>query len=218
MLGAVLLMTSLAANAVAEPASPPPSLPPPDVEPPPSLPRDPYEGLAPIDQDPFDPPPPAESRTWILVSVGLGGGTSRLGPIATEAAVEAHLFVVPRLSVGARAGALALGEPDGNGASGRYLTALVGYRFHLAGDETRANGASATWLHLAGGPGWIGLNGYTMDLGQRHDFDVDRLLLAGRAAVMWARGVFGASIGLDVLGVPREGLAVLPTLTFGFLF
>lgn len=205
------LVTALA---LATPDSPPP----PDLEPPPGLPRDPYAGLAPIEQDPFETAPPRESRTWIFVSVGLGGGSSRLGPIATEAAVEGHLFVLPSLSIGARLGVLAFGEPDGNGASGRFLTALVGYRFRLARDETRVEGASATWLHLAAGPGWIGLNGYVMELGQRHDFDLDRLLLAGRAAVVWARGVFGASIGVDVLGVPREGFAALPTLTFGFLF
>ena len=193
-------------------------MPPPDLEPPPGLPRDPYAGLAPIEQDPFDPSPPRESTTWIFVSVALGGGSSRLGPIATEAAVEGHLFVLPRVSIGARLGVLAFGEPDGNGASGRFLTGLLGYRLRLAGDETRVDGASATWLHLAGGAGWTGLNGYVMELGQRHDFDLDRLLLAGRAAVIWARGVFGASIGLDVLGVPREGFAALPTLTFGFLF
>lgn len=192
--------------------------PPPDREPPPELPRDPYAGLATIDQDPFEPAPPRESTTWILVSAGLGGGSSRLGPIATEAAVEGHVFVLPRVSIGARLGVLALGEPDGNGASGRFLTGLIGYRFRLAGDETRVEGASATWLHLAGGAGWMGLNGYDMELGQRHDFDLDRLLFAGRAAVVWARGVFGVSIGADVLGVPREGFAALPTLTFGFLF
>jgi len=210
MLG-LALVTALA-------ISPPPEVPPPDLEPPPGLPRDPYAGLAPIDQDPFDPGPPRESTTWIFVSVALGGGSSRLGPIATEAAVEGHLFVLPRFSIGARLGALAFGEPDGNGASGRFVTGLLGYRFRLAGDETRVDGPSATWLHLAGGAGWTGLNGYVMELGQRHDFDVDRLLLEGRAAVVWARGVFGASIGLDVLGVPREGFAALPTLTFGFLF
>lgn len=210
MLGVALVVTAFA---VAEPSPPPP-----DLEPPPGLPRDPYAGLAPIDQDPFDPAPPRESRTWIFVSVGLGGGSSRLGPIATEAAVEAHLFILPRLSVGARLGTLALGEPDGNGASGQFLTGLVGYRFLLAGDETRFQGASATWLHLAGGAGWTGLSGYTKELGQRHDFGIDRLLLAGRAAVIWARGVFGAAIGADILGVPREGFAAIPTLTFGFLF
>jgi hypothetical protein len=205
------LVTALA---IATPDSPAP----PDREPPPGLPRDPYAGLAPIDQDPFDPGPPRESRMWIFASVGLGGGTSRLGPIASEAAVEGHLFVLPNVSIGGRLGVVAFGEPDGNGASGRFLTGLVGYRFRLAGDETRVDGASATWLHLAGGAGWIGLNGYVMELGQRHDFDLDRLLVAGRAAVIWARGVFGVSIGLDVLGVPREGFAALPTLTFGFLF
>ena len=208
MLG-LALVTALA---LAEPSPPPP-----DLEPPPGLPRDPYAGLAPIDQDPFDSPP-RESRTWMFVSVGLGGGTARLGPVATEAAVEGHFFVLPSVSIGARLGVLAFGEPDGNGASGRFLTGLVGYRFRLAGDETRVEGASATWLHLAGGAGWMGLNGYVMELGQRHDFDLDRLLVAGRAAVVWARGVFGVSIGLDVLGVPREGFAALPTLTFGFMF
>jgi hypothetical protein len=64
----------------------------------------------------------------------------------------------------------------------------------------------------------MGLKGYDAVLGQRLDFDLDRLVLAGRAAVIWARGVFGTSLGLDVLGVPREGLAILPTLTFGFMF
>lgn len=203
---------------LASPSSPPPSSPPPDLEPPPGLPRDPYAGLAPIEQDPFDRGPPPESRTWMFVSVGLGGGSSRLGPLATEAAVEGHLFVLPSVSIGARLGVLALGAPDGNGASGRFLTGLVGYRARLAGDETRVEGASATWLHVAGGAGWMGLNGYVTELGQRHDFALDRLLLAGRAAVVWARGVFGAAIGVDLLGVPREGFAALPTLTFGFLF
>ena len=210
MLGAALVVTAFA---VTEPSPRPP-----DLEPAPGLPRDPYGGLAPIDQDPFDPAPPRESRTWIFVSVGLGGGSSRLGPIGTEVAVEGHLFVLPRVSVGARLGVLAFGEPDGNGASGRFLTGLVGYRFLMAGDETRVQGASATWLHVAGGAGWTGLRGYTKELGQRHDFDIARLLLAGRGAVVWARGVFGASIGVDLLGVPREGLAAIPTLTFGFLF
>ena len=62
------------------------------------------------------------------------------------------------------------------------------------------------------------MKGYDAIRGQRLDFDLNRLLVAGRAAVIWARGVFGTSIGLDVLGVPSEGLAVLPTLTFGFMF
>lgn len=214
MLGVALVVTAFA---VAEPPLPPPPSPP-DLEPPPALPRDPYAGLASIEQDPFDPAPPRESRTWIFVSLGVGGGSSRLGPIASEAAVEGHVFVLPRLSVGARLGVLAFGEPDGNGASGRFLTGLIGYRFVVAGDETRVEGASATWLYLAGGAGWAGLNGYTKDLGQRHDFDIDRVLLAGRAAVVWARGVFGAALGADLLDVPREGFAALPTLTFGVLF
>jgi hypothetical protein len=212
MLGlALVTVLSLAASS---PSSPPP----PDLEPPPGLPRDPYAGLAPIEQDPFDQGPPRESRTWMFVSVGLGGGSARLGPLATEAAVEGHFFVLPSVSIGARAGVLALGEPDGNGASGRFLTGLVGYRFRLAGDETRVEGPSATWLHVAGGAGWVGLAGYVMELGQRHDFALDRLGFAGHAAVVWARGVFGAAIGLDLLAVPREGFAALPTLTFGFLF
>ena len=154
----------------------------------------------------------------MFVSVGLGGGTGRLGPLVTEAAVEGHFFVLPSVSIGARLGVLAAGEPDGNGASGRFLTGLVGYRIRLAGDETRIDGPSATWLHVAGGAGWTGLNGYVMELGQRHDFAIDRLLCVGRATLVWARGVFGAAIGVDLLGVPREGFAALPTLTFGFLF
>jgi hypothetical protein len=205
------LVTALA---IATPDSPAP----PDQEPPPELPRDPYAGLAPIEQDPFETAPPRESRTWIFVSAGLGGGSSRLGPIASEAAAEGHLFVLPRLSIGARLGLVGFGAPDGNGATGRFLTALVGYRFRLAGDESRVEGPSETWLHLAAGAGWVGLNGYDMTLGQRHDFAFDRLLLVGRVAVVWARGVFGASIGLDVFGVPGEGFAVVPTPTFGFLF
>lgn len=190
----------------------------PDRDPPPGLPSDPYGGLAPLDDDPFDRAPPRESTAWIFLSAGLGGGSSRLGPIATEAAVEGHLFVLPALSIGARLGAVGFGEPDGNGASGRYVTGLVGYRTRLAGNELRAKGASVTWLHVAAGAGWIGLHGYDKDRGQRLDFDLNRLLFAGRAAVIWARGVFGTSVGLDVLGVPSEGLAVLPTLTFGFMF
>jgi hypothetical protein len=207
MLG-LALVTLLTLAAPPSSSSSAPSPPPPDLDPPPG----------PIEQDPFDPGPPRESRTWMFVSVGLGGGSSRLGPLATEAAVEGHFFVLPSLSIGARLGVLALGAPDGNGASGRFLNGLVGYRFRLAGDETRVDGPSATWLHVAGGAGWLGLNGYVMERGQRHDFALDRLLLAGRAAVVWARGVFGAAIGLDLLGVPREGFAALPTLTFGFLF
>jgi hypothetical protein len=217
MLG-LALVTVLTLASSSSSSSPSPSPSPPDLEPPPGLPRDPHAGLAPIEQDPFDPGPPRESRTWMFVSVGLGGGSSRLGPLATEAAVEGHFFVLPSVSIGARLGVLAVGEPDGNGASGRFLTGLVGYRFRLVGDETRVDGPSATWLQLGGGAGWMGLNGYVMELGQRHDFALDRLLLAGRAAVVWARGVFGAAIGLDLLGVPREGIAALPTLAFGFLF
>ena len=64
----------------------------------------------------------------------------------------------------------------------------------------------------------MGLKGHDAIRGQRLDFDLDRFLVAGRAAVIWARGVFGTSLGVDVLGVPREGLAILPTLSFGFMF
>ena len=189
-----------------------------DHDPPPGLPRDPYAGLAPLDDDPFDTSPPRESTAWIFVSVALGGGSSRLGPIATEAAVEGHAFFFSQLSLGARLGASGFGEPDGNGASGRYVTGVVGYRTRLAGNELRVKGASVTWLHVTAGAGWIGLKGYDVDRGQRTDFDENRLMLTGRAAVIWARGVFGTSVGLDVLGVPSEGLAVLPTLSFGFMF
>jgi hypothetical protein len=193
---------------------------PPDRDPPPGLPRDPYAGLAPIQNDPFETAPPPESRSWFLLAVGIGGGTSRLGPIATEAAFEGHLFVLPRLSVGARLGGLGFGEPDGSGATARYITGLVGYRFRLSGDadERRMDAPTVTWLHVAGGAGWIGLKGYVKTGGLRSDFDVNRLALAGRAAVVWARGVFGTSVGLDVLGVPGQGFAVMPTLGFGFLF
>ena len=191
---------------------------PPTYDPPPGLPRDPYAGLAPLDDDPFDTAPPRESTAWIFVSVALGGGSSRLGPIATEAAVEGHAFFLSQLSLGARFGAVGFGEPNGNGASGRYVTGLVGYRTRLAGNELRTKGASVTWLHVMGGAGWVGLHGFDVDRGQRTDFDESRLVLEGRAAVIWARGVFGTSIGLDVLGVPSEGLAVLPTLSFGFMF
>lgn len=191
---------------------------PPDHDPPPGLPRDPYAGLAPLDDDPFDTAPPRESTAWIFLSVALGGGSSRLGPIATEAAVEGHAFFLSQLSLGARLGAVGFGEPNGNGASGRYVTGLVGYRTRLAGNELRAKGASVTWLHVMGGAGWMGLKGHDAIRGQRLDFDLDRFLVAGRAAVIWARGVFGTSLGVDVLGVPREGLAILPTLSFGFMF
>jgi hypothetical protein len=95
---------------------------------------------------------------------------------------------------------------------------LLGYRFRLAGDERRADAPNVTWLHVALGAGWIGLHGYEKTGALRSDFDVDRLLVAGRAAVIWSRGVFGTSIGLDVLGVPSQGFAALPTLGFGFMF
>jgi hypothetical protein len=199
-----------------DPGDIPPALP--EHDPPPGLPRDPYAGLAPLDDDPFDRSPPRESTAWIFVSVALGGGSSRLGPIATEAAADAHLFVLSKLSLGARFGAVGFGEPDGNGASGRYVSGLVGYRTRLAGNELRTKGAPVTWLHVMGGAGWMGLKGYDKDRGQRLDFALDRVVFVGRAAVIWARGVFGTSIGLDVLGVPSEGLAIMPTLTFGFMF
>ena len=189
-----------------------------DHDPPPGLPSDPYGGLAPLEDDPFDKSPPRESTAWIFVSVALGGGSSRLGPIATEAAVEGHAFFLSQLSLGARFGAAGFGKPDGNGASGRYVTGLVGYRTRLAGNELRAKGASVTWLHVMGGAGWLTLKGYDKERGQRLDFELDRLIVEGRAAVIWARGVFGTSVGLDVLGVPSEGLAILPTLSFGFMF
>jgi hypothetical protein len=189
-----------------------------DHDPPPGLPRDPYAGLAPLDDDPFDTAPPRESTAWVFLALGLGGGSSRLGPIATEAAVEGHAFFVSNLSLGARLGAVGFGEPNGNGAGGRYLAGLIGYRTRLAGNELRAKGASVTWLHVAGGAGWLGLAGHDVDRGQRHDFDLSRLLVTGRAAVIWARGVFGTSLGLDVHGAFGEGLAVLPTLGFGFIF
>ena len=189
-----------------------------DHDPPPGLPRDPYAGLAPLDDDPFDTSPPRESTAWIFLAVGLGGGSSRLGPIATEAAVEGHAFFLSNYSIGARLGAVGFGEPNGNGASGRYAVGLVGYRARLAGNELRAKSASVTWLHVMAGAGWVGLKGYDKDRGQREDFDLSRWLVTGRAAVIWARGVFGTSIGVDILGVPSEGLAVLPTLSFGFMF
>lgn len=191
---------------------------PPDRDPPPGLPRDPYAGLAPIEDDPFQQGPPPESRSWVLLSVGIGGGSSRLGPIATEAAFEGHFFVSSRVSLGGRLGALGFGAPDGNGASARFVTGLLGYRFRLTGDERRADAPNVTWLHVAAGAGWIGLHGYQKTGALRSDFDVDRLLVAGRAAVIWARGVFGTSIGLDVLGVPSQGFSALPTLGFGFMF
>ncbi len=218
-LAAWSLVTATVRSAHAEgraSADVPPELP--DRDPPPGLPRDPYAGLAPLEDDPFDNGPTHESTTWILASVGVGGGSSRLGPIATEGALEGHFFVLPHLSIGGRLGALGFGEPDGNGASARFATGLVGYRVRLAGDQRASEGASATWLHVATGAGWIGIKGYEKEGGARHDFDVDRWLLATRAAVIWARGVFAISLGLDVLGVPREGFAALPTLTIGFLF
>lgn len=217
-----LLLPALAAVSSARGAlaAPPPDMPTePEAprDPPPGLPRDPYAGLAPIEDDPFDTSEAHESTTWFFLSVALGGGTSRLGPIATEGAIEGHAFVLPSFSIGVRGGALGFGEPDGNGASARYVAGLVGYRTRLAGDERRVKGASVTFLHVAGGLGWMGLKGYEKVGGGRLDFDVSRALLTGRVAVIWARGVFATAIGLDVLEVPREGLAVLPTLTFGFV-
>ena len=209
----VLLTITCARNVAADV-----DLDPPDRDPPPGLPRDPYAGLAPIDDDPFETGPPPESRSWFLLSVGIGGGSSRLGPIATEAAFEGHFFVLPRVSIGARLGTLGFGAPDGNGATARYLTGLLGYRIRLAGEEHRADAPNVTWLHVAAGAGWIGLKGYEKTGALRSDFDVDRVLVAGRAAVVWARGVFGTAIGLDVIGVPSQGFAALPTLTFGFMF
>jgi hypothetical protein len=64
----------------------------------------------------------------------------------------------------------------------------------------------------------MGLKGYTMTRGMRHDFADDRVLVAGRGALVWARGVFATALGLDVLGVPGAGLAVMPSLTFGLMF
>jgi hypothetical protein len=217
-LACALVLGAWVRGARADEPAPDPEQAPPTYDPPPGLPRDPYAGLAPLDDDPFDSSPPRESTAWVFVSVALGGGSSRLGPIATEAAVEGHAFFLSQLSLGARLGAVGFGEPDGNGASGRYVTGLVGYRARLAGNELRAKGASVTWLHVMGGAGWVGLKGHDVNRGQRTDFDESRLVLAGRAAIVWARGVFGTSVGLDVLGVPSEGLAILPTLSFGFMF
>ncbi len=208
-----LATITLAATAAASDIDPPP-----DRDPPPGLPRDPYAGLAPIEDDPFQTAPPPESRSWLFLSVGIGGGSSRLGPIATEAAVEGHLFLSSRVSIGGRFGGLGFGEPDGNGASARFATAMLGYRLRLTGDERPSEALNVTWLHVAAGAGWIGLHGYEKRGALRSDFDVDRLLVAGRAAVIWARGVFGTSIGLDVLGVPSQGFAALPTIGFGFMF
>jgi hypothetical protein len=191
---------------------------PPERDPPPGLPRDPYAGLAPIQDDPFATAPPPESRSWVHLSVGIGGGSSRLGPIATEAAFEGHFFLSSRVSIGGRLGVLSFGEPDGNGASARFVTGLLGYRLQLSGDERPSEALHVTWLHVAAGAGWIGLHGYEKTGALRSDFDVNRLLVAGRAAVIWERGVFGTSIGLDLLGVPGQGFAALPTLGFGFMF
>ena len=211
----VAIMCAPAGAAAAAAAT---ELEPPERDPPPGLPRDPYAGLAPIEDDPFQTAPPLESRSWILLSAGIGGGSSRLGPIATGAAFEAHFFLSSRVSIGGRIGALGFGEPDGNGASARFVTGLLGYRLRLTGDESRSEPLRVTWLHVAAGAGWIGLHGYEKTGALRSDFDVHRLLVAGRAAVIWERGVFGTSIGLDVLGVPGQGFAALPTLGFGFLF
>ena len=80
------MATALARDARA--GEPAPGEVPGDHDPPPGLPSDPYGGLAPLEDDPFDKSPPRESTAWIFVSVALGGGSSRLGPIATEAAVH----------------------------------------------------------------------------------------------------------------------------------
>ena len=195
---------------------------PPDLEPPSGLPRTPYAGLGPITQAPVESTRPPESTTWVLFSLGYGGGSSRLGPGAVAAAFEGHLFFHSRFSIGVRLGTVGFStpdseglslSPDSDGASGRFATGLVGYRFLLSG-----NGPARMWLHVATGAGWLGLTVHEMAQGQRHDFDVARLLIEGRASILIAQGVLVGGLGVDVLGVPREGFAAMLTLSMGFQF
>ena len=75
-----------------------------------------------------------------------------------------------------------------------------------------------TYLHLAAGAGWMGLKGYTQRGTNRKDYDESAVVLDARGAVVWTFGAFLTAIGIDVLGVPGQGFAVVPNIGVGIGF
>ena len=180
-----------------------------------------YVDRDPLVANPLDDAEDAQkdATVWVFPTIGLGGGSSRLGPIVATAGLDAHAFLTPALSLGVRGSVLSAGEPDGNGDATRELVGFVGWRWKLTTSPAHEGfSTKTTWLHLAAGVGWMGLHGYTGRAAGRRDYDLSSVVLDGRASALWTYGVFLTAIGLDVVGAPGQGLAIVPNIGVGIGF
>ncbi len=166
-----------------------------------------------VAQTPIPPPPSRpdvdrererEPVISLVASVGLGGGSYRMGAFNAIAQLDLGVRVSHHWALGARGGFLAAGEPDGRGAEGHYAAGSLIYRAPLAPDRE---------VFVSLGAGWLGISGYESP--GEGAFDDDTLLILARAGALWHASAFLAGASLDCFAAPDEGVSVVLTFFVG---
>lgn len=155
----------------------------------------------PIPPPPSRPAPPAASGPVVslVASVGLGGGSHRMGPFNALAQLDLDVRASRHWSFGARGGFLGAGEPDGRGADGHYAAGLLAYHAPLAIDRE---------VFASLGVGWLRISGYDDSHGESA-FDDDTLLVIARFGALFHASAFLAGASLDCFAAPDEGVSVV---------
>lgn len=160
--------------------------------------------------DPDAPPSPVGTDVWLLLTVGLGGGSRRAGPLAAEAGVQADLFL-GSFGLGLAAVGWGFGEPDGNGSEGQCATGRLAYRLRLG---SSAPGATE-WAYASSGIGYGTLDGYERVGGERQDYEFSGVVIPARLGLLFQRRALAVGMGFDALVVPTQGYAVVLAFDVG---
>ena len=161
---------------------------------------------------PLVEPPPVGTDLWPRVTVGLGGGSRRLGPFAAHAAFRTDFFV-GQLGLGVYAGYYGFGAPDGNGSEGSFVAPTLSYRARLDWRPPKHDAPiaweSSGWFVASAGAGYATLEGYERVSGEREDFSFEGVVIPAEVGLLYAFGPFLAGGSVDAFVVPSQGYAIL---------
>lgn len=152
---------------------------------------------------------PRGSPVSLLGTAGFGFGGGRLGGLYATAGLEAQVWPVHHMGIGARYLVLAAGAPDGNGTEGSAVTGLISYR-----SGSSSSGPTTTWFEASLGVGGARITGYDYSPTDGV-FDTLGVVVMPRLAVIesWHHLAFGAA--LEVTAMPGQGAAGTVSLVAG---
>lgn len=153
---------------------------------------------------------------WVLGSAGFGFGSRHLGALYAAASVEAQVWPIDDIGVGARYAGIAGGAPDGGSGQGYAISGIVSYRHAFGSIEGYAH--TQRWFMGSLGVGMMHLAGYEGRIRGDRDYDTRALLLTPRLALLqsWRFLTFGGAVEAAI--APGQGASGSTSLLAGAIF